>query len=456
MQCPQCNSLIEEGTTFCGNCGTQLVPLQAQGATIVASAEEQQLANNSSIPMSRYGQPFSAPQASPAPQVQPYVPATDTPGPSNPPQSPSRPRRTNVGRIALIAIVILLLVAGGTIGITTLLLKNNNAGSVIVPPGATGLVSFLDSQNGQGRTDALRIKITGLSTPPAGFQYEAWLVNDQNEQTIALGTLVASGQTFSLNYAGDGSRRQQGTNLLGAGNKLKITLEQGQVNLPTGKVVLSGTFPPKAFVHIRHLLFSFPTTPGKVGLLVGLRDQTQHLDAQALILQNAVSAQNSQAITCAAQNIIDIIEGTNGSNYQPLSDQCASQNITAAYDGFGLLGSASDSQGGYIATAAAHASLAATQPDATDNIRIHAQHIEIAMTNIKGWVTTVDADAVALLSNPSNTAKVSEIVTLSDHAYHGVDINGDEQIDPVPGEAGAITAYIHGQLMAALPLVLSS
>ncbi len=259
-----------------------------------------------------------------------------------------------------------------------------------------------------------------------------------------------------MNYAGDGSRRQQGTNLLGAGNKLKITLEQGQVNLPTGKVVLSGTFPPKAFVHIRHLLFSFPTTPGKVGLLVGLRDQTQHLDAQALILQNAVSAQNSQAITCAAQNIIDIIEGTNGSNYQPLADQCASQNITAAYDGFGLLGSASDSQGGYIATAAAHASLAATQPDATDNIRIHAQHIEIAMTNIKGWVTTVDADAVALLSNPSNTAKVSEIVTLSDHAYHGVDINGDEQIDPVPGEAGAITAYIHGQLMAALPLVLSS
>ena len=43
--------------------------------------------------------------------------------------------------------------------------------------------------------------------------------------------------------------------------------------------------------------------------------------------------------------------------------------------------------------------------------------------------------------------------TEEDHAFHGVDIDADESIDPVPGEAGAITGYIHGQLMAVLPLV---
>ena len=116
-------------------------------------------------------------------------------------------------------------------------------------------------------------------------------------------------------------------------------------------------------------------------------------------------------------------------------------------DGFGILGQ------GYATTAAAHAALAATQPDSTNTIRLHAGHVEIATNNIQGWVTTVDQDALKLLANPSDTPVIQEIVNLSDHAYHGVDTNGDEQIDPVPGEAGAITAYIHGQLMAGLPLI---
>jgi hypothetical protein len=38
------------------------------------------------------------------------------------------------------------------------------------------------------------------------------------------------------------------------------------------------------------------------------------------------------------------------------------------------------------------------------------------------------------------------------NAYHGVDVNGDGQIDPVAGEAGALTAYLQGQLMATLSL----
>jgi hypothetical protein len=308
-------------------------------------------------------------------------------------------------------------------------------------------VAFLDNQNGSpGHTDALKIAISGLSAPSSGSQYDAWLVNDANEQIMPLGTLVKNGQEFSLNYAGTPGRKHP-VNLLSVGNKLEITLEQGQVNLPTGKVVLSGVFPPKAVIHIRHLLLSFPTTPGKIGLLVGLLNQAQLLNGQALILQNVSSSGNTFTIQCAAQSIIDIIEGQNGSHYQPLGDFCALHNIAKVGDGFGLLG-----QNGYVATASAHASLAATQPDSTKNIQIHAGHVEIAMTNIKRWVTTVDNDALKLLANPSDTSVVSEMVSLSDHAYHGVDTNGDEQIDPVPGEAGAITAYIHGQLMAALPL----
>jgi hypothetical protein len=305
--------------------------------------------------------------------------------------------------------------------------------------GATGVVDFLDSQNSQGHTDALRININGLPTPPSGSQYDAWLVNDQSESIVSLGTLTASGQTFTLNHEANG------TNLLGLGNKLEITLEQGTVNSPTGEVILVAIFPPKAFIHIRHLLLSFPSTPGKIGLLVGLQSQTQLLDAQALLLQSVVASHNTTGTQCVAQSMIDLIEGTHGSHYSPLPALCALQNVREVDDGFGILGgNGYHSSNGYLALSAAHASLAATQPDATDNIRLHASQVETAVTNIKGWLTTVDQDVVNLLAQPTDTAKVQEIVTLTDHAYNGINTSG---------EAGARTAYQDGQLMATLSLI---
>ena len=45
-------------------------------------------------------------------------------------------------------------------------------------------------------------------------------------------------------------------------------------------------FLPQSFVHIKHLLLSFPTTPGKIGLLVGVLRQTQLFNAQASALNS--------------------------------------------------------------------------------------------------------------------------------------------------------------------------
>jgi hypothetical protein len=75
------------------------------------------------------------------------------------------------------------------------------------------------------------------------------------------------------------------------------------------------------------------------------------------------------------------------------------------------------------------------------------------MTNIKGWATQVDQDALKLRVSPHNTSLIQDIVTLSDHIFHGVDANGDGRVDPVAGEAGAINGYSYGQLMAMLPFV---
>ncbi len=458
MQCPNCHSLLDDETVFCGNCGRQVAPVQATGATI-ASSEDASRGGADAPTLLRHNPSWAMKQGddaatqlslgSPSPIPPVYTPPIQSATPVSSPQAPQQapPRRSNTRRIALIG-ALLVIVVGGGIALTLALLQRNGAAG---NPGAnaSGQVLFFDGANGSGNTDALKITINGLGAPPSGSHYDAWLVNVAAEQATALGSLTQNGSVYSVSFGGNGGNGQAGTNLVGAGNQVEITLEQGNPQLPTGKIILIGTFPPKAFVHIRHLLFSFPTTPGKIGLLVGLQQQTKLLNAQALLLQSIAANHNAAATQCAAQSIIDIAEGQQGANFKPLAASCGSSTTTG--DGFGILGT-----NGYASTTAAHASLAATQSDSTNLIRQHASEIEVGMSNITGWVTTIDQDALKLLNNPNNTATVQEIATLSDHAFHGVDVNGNGQIDPVSGEEGAVTAYLRGQLMATLPLVPSN
>lgn len=354
-----------------------------------------------------------------------------------------RLRRKHVLRNVLIAALIVLLVAAGsTIGFTLLWQKGTAA------PAPSGQVTFFDSLNGPpgGQTDALNFVAHGLDAPLAGFHYAAWFINYETEAITPLGTLSASGQTYVLSYTGASSNGTGSPNLLGGGNKFEITLEQGAVNVPAGKVILVDTLPLKASAHIQHILVSYPETPGKIGLLVGVLEQTHLLSIQAAVLQNAAASRNTAAIACAAQSLIDVIDGKQGPHYQPLAATCASQNVTQTGDGFGLLGK------GYLIGAAEHATLAISQPDATNAMRLHARLMNIALSNITEWVTTIEQDALHLRGNPADLTPVQEIVRLADNAYHGVDANSDGQIDPVAGEAGALTAYLQGQLMATLSL----
>lgn len=443
MQCPRCQAFVEDRTVFCGNCGQQIAPLQAIGATVYDADNEK---SGQSLQQTK----IALPDRIPGPPVRPIA---NTPPPTWSPQ-PRQPRQRRPLFLLLSAIVILVILAGGTILVLGVFNGNtSNQGTTskgTLPKSSTGTLAsgqvlFFDGPNGSGNTDALKISVSNLSAPPAGSHYAAWLVDEQAEHAIALGNLVSTNHAFGLNFVHNGGSAGSGNNLLGLGNVVQITLEKGNVQLPTGKVVLSATFPPKAFVHIRHLLFSFPTTPGKIGLLDGLLDQTRLLNAQSLALQSIQGNQNVPAIRCIAQSLIDISEGQRGAFYAPLAPSCGASIPLG--DGFGILGA-----NGYAKTTAVHASLAATQTDSTAIIRSHANEVEIATTNITQWVTTIDQEARNLLAHPNDTASIQKIVTLADHTYHGVDVNGDGQIASTPGEAGATTAYLRGQLTATLTL----
>jgi len=348
-------------------------------------------------------------------------------------------RKQRHRNLLTVALVALLVIASSAVGITLLAQKGSTMSS------AGGQVTFFANQSDPaGQTNSLHITIGNLAAPPAGNNYAAWIINDQTEAILGLGRLTENGQTWSLIFSGSSS------NLLTVGDKLEITQEQGVVTAPTGTVILSGTFPVMAFQHIQHLLVSFPETPGKVGLLIGLLQQTHLLDSQAAVLQSVSTSRDPVTIGCVTQSMLDIIEGTQGAHYQPLAGTCTGRNVTISGDGYGLLGK------GFVAGAEEHASLALSQKDATSVMRQHATPMDISLTNVTGWVTTIEQDLLHLRSHPTDLSALQEITTLADNAYHGVDVNGDGQIDPVAGEAGALTAYQQAQLMATVTLAPSA
>ncbi len=351
--------------------------------------------------------------------------------------------------LALALVLIVAVIAGGAF----VFLRGNTAGLV----GGSATVVFTDSGRGEpGHTDALSITAPHLSAPTAGYGYQAWLIDTQRESITSLGALVEKDTGFTLTYRGDGGSGHSGTNLLGAGDKLEVTLERGSVTAPTGTVVLSVMFPPVAFTHIQHLLLSFPGAPGKVGLAVGLLQQARLLDQQGAFLQQAATSGDDVGTQCLAQSMIDIIQGAHGQQYRPLSDACAAKGITATGDGFGLLNAPTSSNPsnatGYLESVSAHASLAASAPDATAAVRAHATEVITALTNLKGWLTTIQQEAVALIKDTHNAAEAQAVATLCDRVYKGVDANADGHIEPVAGESGAQGAYTSAQLMATVSL----
>lgn len=464
MFCPGCKMLCDEDAIFCGNCGRQVAPLRAKGATAaepVANLQASKLKPDTAYRRAIPRRPMVqvSPALPEAPFSPPPLPVAQTPAPAQPdiphkvssetinpvPMFPTYDHNRYLVRNIFISFLLILLIAGASAGLVTLAhnrANDANAKSALAS-GVSGQISFSDSQNGQGLTNALTLKITGLGTPPKDLHYYGWIIDAASEKTLSLGALIAQGRNFGLTFTNK-------NNLLAMGSQFEITQEQGNPEFPTGEVVLSGTLPPLALIHIRHLLVHFDTTPGKVGLLVGLRSQTRLLNTESELLKSSAD-DGPDKIGCVAQSIVNVIEGMGGQNARPLPAICAALNVADNSDGFGLQ-NPGNPNAGYIILSAEHASLAAIQSDATATIKMHAQHVQAATTNLKKWIATLDKDASQLVAHPNNTALISEITTISEHALNGVDQDDDGQVDPITGEAGAIIAYNEGQMMAQLML----
>jgi plastocyanin len=291
------------------------------------------------------------------------------------------------------------------------------------------------------RNDQVIVAVTGLPAPQAGQVYAAWLGG--TDQSLPLGKLSGSGDTATVTYISPTN-----DNLIAKFSQIYITqAAEAEAEQNNQTVIASGALPEKALIHIRHVLFSIGNTPGKIGFALGLRQETDELQRHAQFLKDAFDAGDFRLVKVHAEHIANIIEGSEA------HDANGDGKIQNPGDGFGLL--PNGTQDGYIKGMIDHAKLAADAPDATDAIKLHAGHVQIAGENTRVRVQDVHdrADAIGEAGGISDTQQdVLKILALAQQVIQGVDTNLDEQVGPIPGEGGVITAYQHAQLMAGVPL----
>ncbi len=315
--------------------------------------------------------------------------------------------------------------------------------NVAAPVDTADPIGLLRFQDGTAPTDQVTLSTSSMPPPPAGSQYEVWLIQDDGEQRISLGPIVFDAENKgSLSFVDSGGR-----NLIGTYSALEITIEPNDGNPnPSSDIAFSVSLPQSGLVHVRHLLFSFGATPNQIGFIRGLdAGTTQLMDLSAQMLA-AFEAGNEAEMLLQAERMLTLIVGTQSPDHKDWNLNGTTDDIS---DGYGLL--LNGDQLGYIQGTFSHADLAITSPDATQNMLTHGEHVKVCAANVGNWTAELRTQLIAILENPSNPdreARIRQAVALANQIRSGVDLNGNENIEPIAGEGGAVTAYDHSYYMA--------
>ena len=344
-------------------------------------------------------------------------------------------------RIAAYSLPVILLVALAVWRFSTFLSPGSTAAT------AVGLLRF---QDGTAPADQVTLSTSGMQPPPQGSQYEAWLIQDDGEQPISIGVIAFDQQNNGFLASVDG----QGQNLIGKYRTLEITREPNPDPSPnsSNEVAFSVSLPPEGLKHVRHLLFSFDATPEKIGFIRGLEADTILLNESAQQMLTSFEAGDEAGIRSQAERMLNLIVGSQSENHK---DWNADGNVDDPGDGYGLLLNGENQ--GYIQGTSIHADLSLNSPDATQNMLIHGKHVKDCAANLDVWTPQMRDQLTAILAIPFGSAElegmIREAVALADKIRNGIDINGNENVEPIPGEGGTVTAYEHAYYMADMVIV---
>jgi hypothetical protein len=310
-------------------------------------------------------------------------------------------------------------------------------------------VGVLRFQNGAALIDQVTISAS-LISPPENSQYEAWLIDDDSESSRSVGVLTpnADGQ-FTLTFVDP-----EAQNLLGKFDRLEISLEPKPDDSPNSSrnVVYTASMPSGSLGHIRHLLVGTDETPDKKPVIVGLLDNVNFIDQAAKDLASAYALGDRVAMKSNAETIVNLIVGKD--DPQNYLDWDLNGTVNDPSDGYGLL--INGDQAGYLDGMIHHSSYSADANGAPLSVKSHAEHVEICIQNIETWAPELRdlAIRIARSSDEQNLdGDINLAVVLADQILKGVDIDGNESIDPIAGEGGALTAIQHAEYMSDMDIV---
>ena len=393
------------------------------------------------------------------------LPASRTPPPSTVSRNGTRSTAPTWIRIASFTGIGLLLVALTALAIPRFTTFNQPTASATVTEQSTALqntvqpatesniappidvitpVGLLRFQDGTAPADAVTISTSTMPLPPEGNQYEAWLIEDDSEGRISIGIIkFDQDNKGSLTFVDSGGR-----NLLGIYNALEITIEPSPDPNPnsSNNIAFSMKLPEGGLTHVRHLLYSFGATPNQIGFIRGLDADTNLLTKLATQVLASFQSGDDEDVLLQTENMLNLIVGSQSEDHK---DWNGDGEIDDPGDGYGLLLNGSNL--GYIQGSYTHADLAITSPDATENMLTHGEHVKISATNVSNWTAGLRAQLIDILQNPNSANReglVRQAVATANQIRVGVDLNGNESIEPIPGEGGALTAYEHAYYMA--------
>ena len=289
----------------------------------------------------------------------------------------------------------------------------------------------------QALSDAITYTITNIPEPSSGTEYVGWLLSDDGSTKLSTGPMTVDGgkvdHTFDSN-----SSRYSGFNLIHLFNKVAITEEAAGTDpdAPAGPVVFHHEIPLEAMVHIRNLLSSSPDgTEG--GILNQLKGQ---LDLAIVHAGRAGDADELDHIKEHVQNVINVIEGTGGPNY----DASASD----AGDGTGILT--------HIQNSRDQAQMAVTAAPDEGAAAAAAALVETTSANTDDWINRAVTESLRLMEHEERRLArlvLASVAGLLNSSRNGLDENIDGMIASIAGEGAAAQTYVEAQRMATYTLM---
>ncbi len=287
------------------------------------------------------------------------------------------------------------------------------------------------------RSGGYQLQMIDVPPPPGGHHYELWLFADDGAP-LNLGPLEIV----------DGVVNQRGEtteNLIGRYSFAQVTVQpDGETSSAPGEAAFNALVAADTLVHIRHVVFEYPDNPDGQGFLLGAEAQTALAAQHAGLSLEALNANDLEGAKQHAEHVINILDGEGGKAFKDYTGDGVAQNPG---DGLGVRN--------YLLGAQDHAQLASEAEGATDEIRLHAEHVRIGVANAMGWLDEAIDEALHVISadtveeaKPFGEAAAQLTIDMT----AGRDTDGDGAVAPVEGEGGILTAYEHGLYMGGLEL----